>query len=214
MKTSHAIFAIVLGTTTFAIGNTALASSDNGNDNVVGTQTDNWLAIPAIYDKLTNAGYSDIYDIEREKDRYEIKAANADGKRVKLYVDPVSGEVLDTRSKSDMSKKDRYSRSQSDMPNRDRDYRHTRHHDQDGNRYNQMANTGSIVIHKVKREKDRFVITAANASGEMVELYMDPMTGDVLHTGIKSDMTNPDRDSHRNERRDQGGKRYGDEARF
>jgi hypothetical protein len=109
MKTSHAIFAIVLSTATLA--GTSFAASPTDTNTQATTQAENWLKIPAIYDKVIAAGYSDINDIEREKDGYEIKARNADGVRVKLYVDPMTGEVLDSRTKSDKADKTRSDRT-------------------------------------------------------------------------------------------------------
>ncbi|KAA3653319.1 MAG: PepSY domain-containing protein [Proteobacteria bacterium] len=58
-----------------------------------------WLGIPQIHDTLTAAGYRDITSVERERNRYEVKATAADGQRVELYVDPRSGEVIKTERK-------------------------------------------------------------------------------------------------------------------
>lgn len=44
---------------------------------------------------LTQQGFQNIREIERESDRlYEVKAQNAEGRWVELYVDSRSGEVL------------------------------------------------------------------------------------------------------------------------
>ncbi|MCW8828920.1 MAG: PepSY domain-containing protein [Gammaproteobacteria bacterium] len=104
MKTSHAILAITLGAA--ALSGSVFAESSNDRA-AAAAQGENWLAIPAIYDKVTAAGYSDISEIEREDDGYEVKGRNAEGERVKLYVDPRSGEVLDARAKGDKSKSDK-----------------------------------------------------------------------------------------------------------
>ncbi|TVO67038.1 PepSY domain-containing protein [Denitromonas ohlonensis] len=67
-----------------------------------------WLSIPQIHDKLTAAGYRDIRSVERERNRYEVKATNAEGQRVELYVDPQSGEVMKTeRKRADRDDEDR-----------------------------------------------------------------------------------------------------------
>lgn len=99
MKTLHAIFAIAL--TTASLGGAAIAASSTDAGTRAITQTDNWLEIPAIYDKLTAAGYSDINEIEREHNGYEIEARNANGEKVDLYVDPLTGEVLKSRADTD-----------------------------------------------------------------------------------------------------------------
>ncbi|MCW8905580.1 PepSY domain-containing protein [Sedimenticola sp.] len=99
MKTSHAILAIALTAATF--GGTAFAVSATDSANMSNAATDNWLAIPAIYEKVTAAGFNDIYEIERERNGYKIKAVGRNGERVKLFVDPMTGEVLQSRSKQD-----------------------------------------------------------------------------------------------------------------
>jgi len=110
MKTSHAIFAIALTAT--ALGGSVFAASSTADKQ--SANADDWLAIPAIYDKVAAAGYSDIFEIERERDGYEIKAVDTDGNRVELFIDPLSGEVLDVRTKEDKSDRYRDERS-SDM---------------------------------------------------------------------------------------------------
>jgi hypothetical protein len=96
MKNSP-IIAIALGTIVFT--GTAFAASDGNAVMRTSNRTDTWLTIPAIYEKVVAAGYSDVTEIERDEGVYEIKAINADGERVKLYVHPRTGEVLDTQVK-------------------------------------------------------------------------------------------------------------------
>ncbi len=57
------------------------------------------LGIPEIHQRLTAAGYTDIDEIERERDRYEVKGTDREGRRVELDVDGVTGEVLRTEVK-------------------------------------------------------------------------------------------------------------------
>lgn len=56
-----------------------------------------WLSIPQIHDTLEAAGYRNIEKIERERGNYEVKATSREGQRVKLYVHPQTGEILDLR---------------------------------------------------------------------------------------------------------------------
>lgn len=99
MKTSHAILAIAL--TSATIGGSAFAVSANDTANRSSTTPANWPEIPAIYAKVKAAGFNDIYEIEREHNGYEVKAIGPNGERVKLLVDPVTGEVLQSRFKQD-----------------------------------------------------------------------------------------------------------------
>ncbi len=96
MKTSHAVFAIAL--TTVTLGGLAIAGSTNDFGPLKIAQAGEWLEIPAIYEKLTAAGYTAINDIERERNGYEVEATSPTGERVELLVDPITGAVLDSRA--------------------------------------------------------------------------------------------------------------------
>lgn len=69
------------------------------------------LSLPQILDKLSAAGYSAVEKIERKRNRalYEVKAVDRDGRRVELYLDARSGEVVKREVKRDRS--DRSDRS-------------------------------------------------------------------------------------------------------
>lgn len=56
------------------------------------------LSIRDIYDRMEAAGYRDMREIEFSKGRYEVKARNAQGERVKLYVNASTGAIERTRS--------------------------------------------------------------------------------------------------------------------
>ncbi|MPM71252.1 hypothetical protein SDC9_118215 [bioreactor metagenome] len=56
------------------------------------------LNIRQIYDRMEAAGYSDIRQIEWDDGRYEVKARNPQGKRVKLYVNGDTGTVERTKT--------------------------------------------------------------------------------------------------------------------
>ncbi|HEX6016623.1 MAG TPA: PepSY domain-containing protein [Burkholderiaceae bacterium] len=55
------------------------------------------LTIRDIYDRMEAAGYRDMREIEFSGGRYEVKARNAQGERVKLYVNATTGTVERTR---------------------------------------------------------------------------------------------------------------------
>lgn len=71
------------------------------------------LTIRDIYDRVEAAGYHDLREIELEDGRFEVKAFDADGQPVKLYVNASSGEVERIKRKTpDRSRTDdRSSRS-------------------------------------------------------------------------------------------------------
>ena len=57
------------------------------------------LTMQQVLTKLEAAGYTDFREIEREKNKYEVKATDPQGQRVELDVDPVTGDVLKTEVK-------------------------------------------------------------------------------------------------------------------
>ncbi|MER2553264.1 MAG: PepSY domain-containing protein [Thauera sp.] len=58
-----------------------------------------WMTMQQIQTKLEAAGYRDFEKIERERNKYEVKATDAQGQRVELDVDPVNGDILETEVK-------------------------------------------------------------------------------------------------------------------
>lgn len=97
MRTSHLFSAMALAATLTAATASAFAQTAT-TDAGAGSQR---LSIPQIHDKLEAAGYRDIRSIELESEGYEVKAIDSAGQRVKLYLDPVTGEVLEMNKKRD-----------------------------------------------------------------------------------------------------------------
>ncbi|AMO36859.1 PepSY domain-containing protein [Thauera humireducens] len=58
-----------------------------------------WLTMQQVQTKLEAAGYRDFEKIERDSDKYEVKATDPQGKRVELDIDPMTGDVLKTEVK-------------------------------------------------------------------------------------------------------------------
>ena len=50
---------------------------------------------------MTAAGYTDVSEIEREKQGYEVKARDAQGRFVKLYINPLDGTVMKKKVRDD-----------------------------------------------------------------------------------------------------------------
>ncbi|HAF56345.1 MAG TPA: PepSY domain-containing protein [Thauera sp.] len=59
----------------------------------------NWMSIKDLLNKLEAAGYRDFREVERDDNRYEVKAVDPQGQRVELDVDPVTGDILKTEVK-------------------------------------------------------------------------------------------------------------------
>lgn len=81
-----------------AVGGGLLAPSFAGESRTAPAGEKQWLTIPQVHQKLEAAGYRNIEKIERERGGYEARATDRNGERVKLYVNPQTGELLDRRS--------------------------------------------------------------------------------------------------------------------
>lgn len=68
-----------------------------------------WLSIPEVYTRLESAGYRNIEKIERERGSYEVKATDRNGQRMKLYVHPQTGEIINQRGRE--TKRDKYDKN-------------------------------------------------------------------------------------------------------
>ncbi len=81
--------------------NGAIASEDalrTGDDGYVlppsGAAGGPALTAEQILQKLRAANYTDVVKIEREGRKVEVKARDASGRLVELYLDPVTGKIL------------------------------------------------------------------------------------------------------------------------
>ena len=59
----------------------------------------NWMSMEQVQVKLEAAGYRAFEKFERDSNKYEVKATDAQGRRVELEVDPVTGDILKTEVK-------------------------------------------------------------------------------------------------------------------
>lgn len=94
MKRSTTLASLLLGATLTA-GGFMLAPSFAGENRPAAPGDGQWLSIPQVHDKLQAAGYRDIEKIEREHGGYEARATDRNGQRIKLYVNPQTGEARD-----------------------------------------------------------------------------------------------------------------------
>lgn len=61
----------------------------------------NALPLSQVLARLEAAGYTAIDEIERERDAVEVKATDAQGRRVELKLDPTTAQVLRTEFKGE-----------------------------------------------------------------------------------------------------------------
>ena len=67
--------------------------------NIAGNTQAPWLSVHEVQLKVGAMGYRDLSGLERDHDKYEIKAVDAQGRLVKIDVDPFTGDVLKTKVK-------------------------------------------------------------------------------------------------------------------
>lgn len=96
MRTSRLFSVLAAGAA--LVGGTALLTpalsqtSQTGKPEISYERTD--LTINQVLVKLMAAGYDNVDKIERERNAYEVKAIDKNGARVKLYVDPQTGDLI------------------------------------------------------------------------------------------------------------------------
>ena len=98
MRTTTILSAFALGAGLVA-GGVMLAPAFAQDNRPASTAERQWLSIPQIHDKLVAAGYRNIEKIEREDGAYEVRATNRNGARVKLYLNPQTGEIRDRQAR-------------------------------------------------------------------------------------------------------------------
>lgn len=103
MKTSYVLASLALITTT--LGATTLVVSASEDNFLTRSQGGNRLEIPAIYNSVSSAGFSNIDEIELEDGAYEVEAIGPDGQRVELVVDAITGRIIDTEIKREKSER-------------------------------------------------------------------------------------------------------------
>jgi hypothetical protein len=103
---SKAAFSLVLGAGLLA-GGFALAPSFAGENRAAPAAERQWLSIGQVHQKLEAAGFRNVEKIEREHGVYEARATDANGARVKLYINPQTGEVTERSARSEHRKRDR-----------------------------------------------------------------------------------------------------------
>jgi hypothetical protein len=95
MKKSTVLLSLVMAGGLLAAGATLAPSfADDRRSPAVEAQ---WLPLAKLIERLEAKGYRDIEKIERERGRYEVRATDRQGARVKLYLHPHSGELIDQR---------------------------------------------------------------------------------------------------------------------
>lgn len=104
MRTLTTLSAFTLGAALVG-GGVLLSPTFAQERSAVSSSAARWLSIVEVHDRLVAAGYHNIEKIEREDGIYEARATSRQGERVKLYINPQSGEIRE-RSKREKYDKD------------------------------------------------------------------------------------------------------------
>jgi hypothetical protein len=97
MKLSTILSFLALGSA-LAFGSVVLSPSFAGESRTAPAGERQWLSIPQVYEKLEAAGYRNVEKIEREHGGYEARATDRNGERLKLHVNPQTGEIMNQRT--------------------------------------------------------------------------------------------------------------------
>lgn len=97
MKTRHAVITSVLCSALLLGGVAQAQTTAPAAAPQATTQQQTALTIRDVYDLLEKQGYKNIREIERERDRFDVKADDAQGQRMKLRVDMYTGEIIRSR---------------------------------------------------------------------------------------------------------------------
>lgn len=108
---------------------------------------------PQVRSTLAEQGYTRIHDLKFHDGMWQADARSADGNRLEVRVDPASGKVFPDESASRLSEDDIRA---------------------------SLANSGYTHVHDVEFEDGLWTAKAHDASGERVELRLDPATGRVI----------------------------------
>ncbi len=127
------------------------------------------LDIAQVHARLEAAGYRSIDEIERKRDRYEVKAFDAEGRRVELDVDPATAAVRKAEVKRER---------RADTPPQGLGIAEI---------HARLEAAGYRPIEKIERGRDRVEVRARDAEGRLVELDVDAASARVLGTEVKSE---------------------------
>ena len=116
-------------------------------------QAQDALTAPQVRAQLEAQGYTDIKDVKFEDGMWEADATSADGKKVDVKLDPRNGTVYPDKAVSQLGEADIRA---------------------------QLSSAGYTGVSDVKLDDGMWKAKGRTASGEKVEVRLDPATGAVV----------------------------------
>ena len=116
-------------------------------------QAQDALTAPQVRAQLEAQGYTNVKDVKFEDGMWEADATSADGKQVDVKLDPRNGTVYPDKAVSQLSEADIRA---------------------------QLSSAGYTGVSDVKLDDGMWKAKGKTASGEKVEVRLDPATGAVV----------------------------------
>lgn len=116
-------------------------------------QAQDALTAPQVRAQLEAQGYTNVRDVKFDDGMWEADATSADGKKVDLKLDPRTGTVYPDKAVSQLSEADIRA---------------------------QLSSAGYTGVRDVKLDDGMWKAKGRTASGEKVEVRLDPVTGAVV----------------------------------
>jgi len=116
-------------------------------------QAQDALTAPQVRAQLEAQGYTDVKDVKFEDGMWEADATSADGKKVDVKLDPRNGTVYPDKAVSQLGEADIRA---------------------------QLSSAGYTGVSDVKLDDGMWKAKGRTASGEKVEVRLDPATGAVV----------------------------------
>jgi len=145
MRKFNSIFLVA---SAFAIPGTAMAQANPA------TPKSSAMTEPQVRALLAEEGFTRIDDLDFEDGAWETDATSADGNRVDVRIDPVTGKVFADTVVSTLSEDDIKAK---------------------------LAAAGYSKIHDVDFDDGVWKAEANNAEGNDVVLHLDPQDGRIMH---------------------------------
>ena len=111
------------------------------------------MTAPQVRAQLEAQGYTNVKDVKFEDGMWEADATSADGKQVDVKLDPRNGTVYPDKAVSQLSEADIRA---------------------------QLSSAGYTGVSDVKLDDGMWKAKGKTASGEKVEVRLDPTTGAVV----------------------------------
>lgn len=116
-------------------------------------QAQDALTAPQVRAQLEAQGYTNVRDVKFDDGMWEADATSADGKKVDVKLDPRTGTVYPDKAVSQLSEADIRA---------------------------QLSSAGYTGVRDVKLDDGMWKAKGRTASGEKVEVRLDPVTGAVV----------------------------------